>query len=162
VVEKINDITVGDYDCIVVSGSMLPSNRWAQFDYYMMMYEKGLIDQVEMLKKTELVDIEGVLNRHSQMQQLQSENQQLQAEIKKLSGDLQTAQREVVHADKRVEVEKFKTNLHKSAESVRASSQVNNQLAKNQLNMFGQNLDFEKKLASMKYQSKLQDSSRDY
>ena len=162
VVEKINDITVGDYDCIVVSGSMLPSNRWAQFDYYMMMYEKGLIDQVEMLKKTELVDIEGVLNRHSQMQQLQSENQQLQAEIKKLSGDLQTAQREVVHADKRVEVEKFKTNLHKSAESVRASSQVNNQLAKNQLNMFGQNLDFEKKLASMKYQSKLQESSRDY
>jgi hypothetical protein len=155
VIGKVNDITVGDYDCIIVSGSMLPSNRWAQFDYYMMMYEKGLIDQVEMLKKTELVDIEGVLNRHSQMQQMQQALAQAQEEIKKLSGDLQTAQREVVHSDKRVEVEKFKTELHKHSETVRAATQVNNQLAKNQLNMFGSNLDYEKKLMTEKYKASL-------
>jgi hypothetical protein len=49
-IEKINDITVGKYDIIVVSGSTLPSNRWARFEYYMELYKSGLIDQTEVLK----------------------------------------------------------------------------------------------------------------
>ena len=35
---KINDITVGKYDIVIASGSTLPSNRWAQFEYYMELY----------------------------------------------------------------------------------------------------------------------------
>lgn len=109
--EKINDITVGTYDIRVVSGSTLPSNRFAQFDYYMQLYKAGLIDQIELLKKTEVVDVEGVLQRKGEMQQMQNMIQAQAEEIKKLKGDLQTADREAVHAKKRVEVEKFKTQL---------------------------------------------------
>jgi len=110
-IEKVNDITVGTYDIKVVAGSTLPSNRFAQFDYYMELYKAGLIDQIELLKKTEVVDVEGVLTRHGQMQQMQQQVQGMQEEIKKLKGDLQTADREAQHAKKRVEIEKFKTQL---------------------------------------------------
>ena len=115
---KINDITVGKYDIVIASGSTLPSNRWAQFEYYMELYKAGVIDQEELLKKTEVVDVEGVLERASIINQLQGQLEQAQQQIKELSGDLQTADRESVHAKKRLEVEKFKTQLDKASNKI--------------------------------------------
>ena len=112
-VKRFHDIGVGKYDIVVVSGSTLPTNRMALLNNYMEMYKMGLIDQVEVLKKSELVDIDGVLERSGQMKQLMQQNQMLQEELKKVRGDLQTAQREEVHAKKRLEVEKFSGELDK-------------------------------------------------
>ena len=108
---KLNDVTVGKYDLIVVSGSMLPSNRWAQLEYYQNLYHEGIIDQVEVLKKTEVADTEGVLERFGYIRQLEQQVEQLTEENKKISGDLQTAQRESVADRKRVEVVKFGADL---------------------------------------------------
>ena len=110
---KYHDIGIGRYDLVVVSGSTLPSNRMALLNTYMQMYQMGLIDQTEVLKKTELVDIEGVMERAGQMQQMMAQLQGLQEELKKVKGDLQTATREEVHAKKRLEVEKFSGDLDK-------------------------------------------------
>jgi cell division protein FtsB len=88
---KVNDITIGKYDVIVLSGSTLPSNRWARFEYYMQLYSSGLIDQIEVLKQTDVADMEGVLERAGQMQQMQAQVQAQTEEIKNLKGDLQTA-----------------------------------------------------------------------
>jgi hypothetical protein len=115
VLGRMNDVTMGNYDLIVVSGSTLPSNRWARFDYYMNLYERGIIDQQEVLKQTEVADTEGVLQRTSIINQLQSQVEQLTEQNKKLEGDLQTATRESLSDRKRVEVEKFKTKLNASA-----------------------------------------------
>ena len=112
---KLNDITVGKYDVVVVSGSTLPSNRYARFEYYMELYKNGIIDQFEVLKQTDVANVEDVVNRNSKLAQLQSTVQGQQKQIKDLQGDLQTAQREVIHARQRVEVEKFKTDLHASS-----------------------------------------------
>lgn len=108
---RLNDVTVGRYDVVVVSGSMLPSNRWAQLEYYMEMYKMGLIDRLEALKKTEVVDIEGVESRMNELQQAHQYIKQLEDELAQIKGDLQTAHREAVAANKRVEVEKFKSRL---------------------------------------------------
>jgi hypothetical protein len=108
---RLNDLQVGEFDVVCVAGSMLPSNRWAQFEYYMMMYEKGLIDQVEVLKKTDVVDVEGVLNRFSELARMREAMAQMEQEIKNLQGDLQTANREAVQANKALEVEKTKAKL---------------------------------------------------
>ena len=61
--KRFHDIGVGKYDIQVVSGSTLPTNRMALLNTYMQMYKMGLIDQTEVLKKSELVDIDGVLER---------------------------------------------------------------------------------------------------
>jgi len=112
-VKRFHDIGTGKYDIVVVSGSTLPTNRMALLNNYMDMYKMGLIDQVEVLKKSELVDVDGVLERSGQMKQLMQQVQMLQQELKKVKGDLQTAQREEVHAKKRLEVEKFSGELDK-------------------------------------------------
>ena len=132
---KVNDITVGKYDIVIASGSTLPSNRWAQFEYYMELYKSGVIDQEELLKKTEVVDVEGVLSRHSIINQLQGQLEQAQQQIKELTGDLQTADRESVHAKKRLEVEKFKTQLDKASNKIDKTSELFDARMNDQMSM---------------------------
>jgi len=108
---RIQDITVSKYDIQIVSGSTLPSNRWALLDSYMALYEKGIIDQEEVLRKTEVADTEKVLERTSLINRLQSMLAEAQEKIKMLSGDMQTAQREVISARRDTEVERMKIGL---------------------------------------------------
>tara|TARA_R110002124_G_scaffold286479_2_gene467539 strand:- start:2570 stop:4771 length:2202 start_codon:yes stop_codon:yes gene_type:complete len=110
-IEIFNDITVGMYDVVYISGSTLPTNRYAELEFYMDAYQKGLIDRVEVLKKTEVFDIEGVMQRLDEVAQLQQALQQSQEEVKGLKGDLQTRDREAVSLRKKVEVEKFKSDM---------------------------------------------------
>ena len=121
---KLNDVTVGKYDVLVVSGSTLPSNRYARFEYYMDLYKNGIIDQLEVLKQTDVANVEDVLNRNSKMQKLMSQVQGQDKQIKDLQGDLQTARRELVHARQRVEVEKYKANLNQSSNRADMASKL--------------------------------------
>ena len=106
-----NDITLGQHDIRIVSGSTLPSNRMAEYNMYLDAYKLGLVDDVEVLKKTEIYDKEGVLQRKGAMQQMQGYIKQLESEVKKLRGDLQTSEREMINARKQTITQKFKTNL---------------------------------------------------
>ena len=82
------------------------------------------IDRIEVLKKTEVFDMEGVLERTDQIGQLQAQLQQSVEEIKKLKGDLQTRDREAVNLRKKVEVEKFKNELDQVSNKAKAASTV--------------------------------------
>jgi hypothetical protein len=123
-VMRFHDVTLGRYDVKVVSGSTLPTNRMAMLNTYMQMYQAGLIDQVEVLKKSELVDIDGVLARSGQAVQMQQQMNMLQEELKKVKGDLQTATREELHAKKRLEVEKFSSDLDKISNRAESATQL--------------------------------------
>ena len=101
VIQVVNDVSRGNYDVIVVAGSTLPTNRYAQLEFYMNAYTQGIIDRMEVLKKTEVFDAEGVLGRFDEIANLQQQLQQAQEKIKQLSGDLQTSQRETMHANNR-------------------------------------------------------------
>ena len=106
-----NDISLGQHDIRIVSGSTLPSNKMAEYNMYLDAYKLGLVDDVEVLKKTEIYDKEGVLQRKGAMSQMQGYIQQLEEQVKKLSGDLQTSEREAVNARKQTITQKFKTGL---------------------------------------------------
>tara|TARA_Y100001938_G_scaffold150077_1_gene239508 strand:- start:650 stop:2866 length:2217 start_codon:yes stop_codon:yes gene_type:complete len=121
-VKVMNNITIGKYDVVVVAGSTLPTNRFAELEFYMDAYAKGLIDREEVLKKTEVFDIEGVMERTDIIAKLQQQLQSAQEQIKQLSGDLQTRDREAVNLRKRVEVEKFKTDMDKVSNKAQAAS----------------------------------------
>jgi len=113
VTDVINDISRGSFDVVVVTGSTLPTNRYAQLEMYMDAYEKGIIDKTEVLKKTEVFDMEGVLTRTDLVQQLQQQVTGMEDQIKDLEGDLQTRERENYHLKQRAELEKFKADLDK-------------------------------------------------
>ena len=123
-IEIFNDITVGMYDVVYISGSTLPTNRYAELEFYMDAYQKGLIDRVEVLKKTEVFDIEGVMQRLDEVAQLQQALQQSQEEVKGLKGDLQTRDREAVSLRKKVEVEKFKSDMDGVSNKAKAAGTV--------------------------------------
>ena len=114
-----NDLNLGQHDIRIISGSTLPSNKVAEYNMYLDAYKLGLVDDVEVLKKSEIFDKEGVLQRKSQMAQMQQYISQLENQVKKLSGDLQTSERETVGARKRVETEKFKTQLNEVLQNVK-------------------------------------------
>ena len=121
-IKIINNITVGKYDVVVVAGSTLPTNRFAELEFYMDAYQKGLIDREEVLKKTEVFDIEGVMERTDIIGKLQNALKQSQEQIKELRGDIQTRDREAVNLRKRVEVEKFKSDIDKVSNKAQAAS----------------------------------------
>ena len=123
-IKIVNNITIGKYDVVYVSGSTLPSNRYAELEFYMDAYKNGIIDKQEVLKKTEVFDMEGVMQRTDIIAQLQGQLQQSGEEIKKLKGDLQTRDREAVNLRKKVEVEKFKADLDGTASKAKAAASV--------------------------------------
>ena len=89
----------------------MPSNKWGEWQVYMEAFQMGLIDRVEALKKTDIFDKQGVLQRTDLIQQLQGQVQQQEQMIKDLKGDLQTAHRESIQSRKSAEVEKYKSRL---------------------------------------------------
>ena len=120
----VNDITIGHYDVRIISGSTLRSNRVAEYNMYLEAFKMNLVDDVEVLKKTEIFDKEGVLQRKGQMAQMQSYIKQLEEQLKKLSGDLQTAERETMSSRKRAETEKFKSRLNEIQNDTKFKSKV--------------------------------------
>jgi hypothetical protein len=132
-IEVINDITRGSYDIVVVAGSTLPTNRFAQLEFYMDAYDRKIIDQQEVLKKTDVFDSEGVLQRMDIIGQLQQQLEQANEKIKEQSGDIQTKDRELSHLQKRVETEKFKADLHKSETDMKSASKLYQERLKDHL-----------------------------
>ena len=106
-----NDVSIGQFDIRVIGNSTMPSNKWGEWNVYMEAYQAGLIDRQEALKKTEIFDKEGILQRMDVVQQLQQQLAGAQEQIKKLNGDLQTRDREAINLRKQTEVEKFKGKL---------------------------------------------------
>jgi len=123
-VQKFNDIGIGNYDAVIVTGSTLPTNRFAQLEMYMDAYKNGIIDKEEVLKKTEIFDVEGVLQRTDTIEQLQGQLQQMEETIKDLEGDMQSRDRENVNLKQRVEVEKFKSGLDKVSNRAQAAGTI--------------------------------------
>tara|TARA_R110002050_G_scaffold21054_1_gene58775 strand:+ start:125 stop:2158 length:2034 start_codon:yes stop_codon:yes gene_type:complete len=119
-----NDISVGQFDIRIIGSSTLPSNKWGEWQIYMEAYQAGLIDRVEALKKTEIFDKEGVMQRTDEVEQLKGMLQQAQQQLKQVSGDLQTAQRESVSSRQRTEVEKFKGKLKEQELDGKAKSKL--------------------------------------
>jgi hypothetical protein len=121
---RYNDISVGKYDVVVVTGSTLPTNRYAELEFYMEAFQKGIIDRQEVLEKTEIFDKEGVLGRIDMVEKLQAQLNNALELIKSLQGDKQTRDRENVHLKQKVEVEKFKTKLSDVETKSKAAGQI--------------------------------------
>ena len=142
-----NDLAIGQFDIRVIGNSTMPSNKWGEWNIYMEAYQAGLIDRNEALKKTEIFDKAGVLQRMDLIQQLQSQLQQAQGKIKELSGDLQTAHRESIQSRKRTEVEKFKTQLKEYESDTKANNKISINNLKSAVNLEAKKMQVESNAA---------------
>jgi len=111
-IEIANDVSNWDYDVKVVSGSMLPSNRWARTDKLTEWWDRGIIrDNALIIRESDIPNAEEIIENEGTIAQLQQALGQAQQQIKDLEGDLQTASRKAINADERTQVAKTSANL---------------------------------------------------
>ena len=121
----VNDLSTLKADIVMISGSMLPTNRWARSEYYTGLFEKGILqDASVILRESEIEDVEEVIAKQDREQQLLRAMQQAEQQIKELEGQLQTKSREVISANEKVAVEKTKTNLDRLKNRVERDTMV--------------------------------------
>lgn len=97
-VASIKDPSVGKFDIHVTVGSMAPSNRYAEMEMYEKMFQAGIIDDVEFMKKTDVVDREGVLQRKGEKQQMAQQIQQQAQQIDALGKELEETRDQLQNA----------------------------------------------------------------
>ncbi|MHB8362842.1 MAG: portal protein, partial [Patescibacteria group bacterium] len=108
----LNDLSTNRYDFKIKSGSTLPTNMAARRNMLLRMFElKAIKDPTPLLRETGLPNIEEIIQNESLINQMMQQAQQMQQTIKTLGGQLQTKSREKVHADEKVQIEKFKSDL---------------------------------------------------
>ena len=155
-----NDIAAGQFDIRVIGSSTLPSNKWGEWQIYMEAFQAGLIDRVEALKKTEIFDKEGVLQRTDEVAKLQGMIQQMEEQLKKVSGDLQTAHRESISSRKRTEVEKFKGKLKEQELDSKLKSKLSIGKLTDAVNLESERLRVEKRGQTQKHEERLQKGAK--
>jgi hypothetical protein len=121
--KKINDITSGRVDVRLIPGSTLPNNRWAKQQVDLEMFDRGIIDDIAVLKHSEYTDANEILERKSIYVQLQGALESYQKQVSDLEGDVQTWQREAQHAQQKAELEKFKSSLARLSTKVQKDAE---------------------------------------
>ena len=122
-IQKVGDVSVGRYDLLVVEGSTLPSNKWMQAKHYMDMFQIGLLDDIEVWKKMEIVDRVGLIQRKSMIAQLQQQLQQLQEENQKQGQLLTREETKTKTAEQKTELANFKSML--SGQEAKINKMIN-------------------------------------
>ena len=92
--QTINDARVGKFDIVVSDSTSMPTNRMALLNLYLEMFQLGIIDRTEVIKKTDVRDRDGLLERMGEIQQLQGELNASYEENKNLAGLNQTLRRQ--------------------------------------------------------------------
>jgi hypothetical protein len=95
-IRKVFNVTTGTYDVKAVGGSTMASNRWAELQEYKELLQMGAIDQPEFLKKTNIFDKEGILQRSGQLQQAQNQ-------LEQMAQMLEDSQKEISQRDAKLE-----------------------------------------------------------
>lgn len=93
---RFKDLQSANIDIVYVSGSTMPVNRWALLEEYFRWFQAGLIDDIEFVRHTDIQDKEGLMQRKSLYQSMQSQISQLENSIKNKEGDIETLSRQIL------------------------------------------------------------------
>ena len=101
---KYKDYASARFDVRIIAGATLPLNRWALLEEYFRWYQAGLIDDIAMLAETDIRNKDKVVERKSQLAQMQSQLESIQELIKDKDGTIETLQRQLVQAGIKMKV----------------------------------------------------------
>ena len=133
IVSKWNDYETAKFDVMEVEGSTLPLNKQAKEEKYHEYYKENLIDDIAMIKETDIPDKDGILARKSLYMQLKQQVDSSTEEIKSLNGDNETLRRQVIQGNialqsLRGELETRKDVLETEAQQKNLRTQMKNEL----------------------------------
>ncbi|MCP4588735.1 hypothetical protein, partial [Pseudoalteromonas sp.] len=126
--EIANNITISQFDLQIVTGSMLAVDNEMELERLERLWDKGILrDNIPILRKSNLDNLDEIIERNDIIPQLQQQIQAMEAEIKKLQGDMQTKDRELETADRQISKSKFDADLSSAKSKVEAQVQLTQQ-----------------------------------
>lgn len=124
-VQRIYDMVSCDMDVKVVIGSTRAKSPMAELQKDLQLMNAGIYDRSEVIMNLHGdVDKQGLIQRHSEIAQLQQQVQSLSEQLKKVSGDLQTREREVFHANMRAEIAEATKPVAQAVSNVKAKAKL--------------------------------------
>jgi len=102
------DIRHLKYKVRIVPGSTMPTNKYALLELYMSLYDRGIMDQLSVLKKTEVTNPEEVIDRIGRLQQAMSTVDSMDKQIKQQEGIVQRLQTQLIQANIKMESNEMK------------------------------------------------------
>jgi len=105
---------------------MAPTNRHLELEVYTNAFQLGLIDDVEVLKKTDIFDRDGVLQRKGMMAQMRAQMQSMEGTIKQLQRD-----NEQLHDESRqkaIEVERAQADRNLAAKQLQLQAEYDKRM----------------------------------
>jgi hypothetical protein len=99
IIARENDIRNSKFEVRIISGSTLPRSRYALLELYLSLFDRGLIDDVEVLKQTDILDIEGVLNRTGQIAKASEAIQGMQEQLKQMDTIIKQLKNQLMQAE---------------------------------------------------------------
>ena len=136
---------VNEYDVIVVAGSTLPSNRWAELEQKLQMFQAGLLDHEAVLKSTDIPDAEGILERMGLVQNLERQNQELKRQGMDLIKELDKMRKALEEEAQGDAAEKFSARLEILLEKEKAKMETDDEINALEMKQQKQLMDMERK-----------------
>jgi len=126
-IKRLYDITTGKYDVYFIAGSTLATNRTALLDLMIKLYQMGIVDDVEVLKNLDNVDINKLIERKSMLAQTTQQLQQLQNQMQDLLQTVEKLQAENMDLQKQIEIERFRAQLQREVDNLRLTNEATRQ-----------------------------------
>lgn len=149
-IKSLNDLTIGNYDLIIVDGTSMPSNRMALLNLYLEMYQMGIIDRTEVLKKTDIIDKEAVLERIGEVEQANASVTQMQEALESEQGLNQTLRRALQQAEVHMGSQKHIVNIERESIKTVAAEDLKRKRMNDELGMMRERIKLMEKDAKSK------------
>jgi len=131
--KNFNDLSVGQYDLIVIDGTSMATNRQALLNQSLEMYQLGLYDKMEVLKYTDVEDKAGLIERIGEVQQLNAQLEQMQEGMKDIEGLNQTLRRQLQQAEIHNGAQKVGLNIERELMATQSEEQLKRARLKDEL-----------------------------
>ncbi len=118
---KFKDYSVAKFDVRIVSGSVLPVNRWAYLAELKELMKLGVIDDIALLAETDLRNKENIMKRKSVYAQLKSQLETMQEQLKDKSGTIETLERQLVQAGIKGKVMQAEVEISKNKNDIKSN-----------------------------------------
>jgi hypothetical protein len=114
VIGKYKDYASARFDVRVVAGATMPVNRWALLEEYFKWFQAGLIDDIAMIAETDIRNKKNIVERKSQLAQMQGQVSSMQEALKDKDGTIETLERQLVQAGIKMKVGEATNQVRKT------------------------------------------------
>lgn len=135
IIDKIFDYGTIEFDVSIKQNSTLPTNKDALEEKLFRLYKENIIDEVYYLKRTEMSDVDALLQRKSVYANQVSHIEKQEEEIKSLRGDIETLRRQLLQSDLRYEHVKNSFDIKKEVQETQSQQKLLRQMEKLQVEL---------------------------